>query len=195
MESDTMEGSAVAALAPADYQEPMPRPRRAGRPVALPRKKRVPQERQTVPIGPTETLRTRLQLSKEHFGEAIGLNATTYSGYLRKGTITKTGALAAEALIRRQQASGELADEVFVLGVIEGNPTMTRINELRRMRLDDEEFYLVPGREAQTQHEADGVFVIRIIKGAPTAMRVNELQRMMLGNQDYYLIPAKDTRT
>lgn len=115
-----------------------------------PRRTRQPQERQRVPIAPTETLRMRLQMNLENFSEAIGFHPTTYSGYLQKGHITKTAALAAEALIRRQQASGELVDEVFILRVVKGAPMAMRLNELRRMTLDDVEYFLIPVKETKT---------------------------------------------
>ena len=115
-----------------------------------PRKQREPQERQRVPIGATETLRHRLQMNNENFSEALGFHPSTYAGYLQKGFITKTAALAAEALIRRQQASGEIVDEVFILRIIKGAPTALRVNELRKMTLDETEFYLVPVKETRT---------------------------------------------
>lgn len=120
-----------------------------GRPPA-PSKTREPQERQRVPIQATETLRVRLEMNKENFSEAIGFHPTTYNGYLQKGYITKTAALAAEALIRRQQASGEIRDEIFILRIIKGAPTALRINELQHMRLNDEEYLLVPVKETRT---------------------------------------------
>lgn len=111
------------------------------------RRPRQTQKRPTVAIQATETLRTRLQMNYENFSEAIGFHPSTYAGYVQKGFITKTAALAAEALIRRQQASGEIMDEVFILRIIKGTPTAIRINELRRMTLDGQEFFLIPVKD------------------------------------------------
>lgn len=101
------------------------------------------------PITPVETIRTRLGLNKQNFGEALGLNPSTYAGYVTKGFCTKTLALAAEALMRRQASSGEVADEVFILRIIKGTPTAIRINELQRMQLNGQEFYLVPVKDTR----------------------------------------------
>jgi hypothetical protein len=102
------------------------------------------QPRPTVPIAPTESIRRRLEMNHENFSEALGFHPSTYSGYLQKGTIVKTGALAAEALIRRQQMSGEGMDEVFVLRVIKGAATAMRVNDFRKLKLDDVEYFLIP---------------------------------------------------
>lgn len=106
----------------------------------------VKRPRQMVPIGSTETIRNRLGLTESTFSEALGYSVGAYSDAKREGQIVKTAALAAECLMRRQQASGETADEVFVLRVIRGAPTATRIAELRRLTLDDVEYFLVPVR-------------------------------------------------
>lgn len=108
------------------------------------RHQREPQERQRTPIGTTESIRLRLGMNKEHFSEALGFHPSTYAGYLQKGMITKTGALAAEALLRRQQASGESADEVFILRLVKGAPMTTRLEGLKRMSFDGKEYLLVP---------------------------------------------------
>lgn len=107
------------------------------------------QPRQKVAIQATETIRNRLGLNHENFSEALGLHPSTYGGYVTKGDITKTAALAAEALMRRQQASGEIADEVFVLRIIKGVPTVFRIGELRRMTLDGTEYFLLPTSDSR----------------------------------------------
>lgn len=113
------------------------------------RRQREPQERQRVPIAPTETIRNRLGLNKENFSEALGFHPSTYAGYLTKGQITKTGSLAAEALMRRQASTGEMADEVFILRIIKGTPTAMRVNQLEKMILKGEEFYLVPAKDTR----------------------------------------------
>lgn len=112
-----------------------------------PEVKRAFPKRNMVPIGPTETIRKRLDLSGEAFGEAIGYARSAYYTFTKDGQLPKTAALAAECLQRRQQASGEAADEVFILRVIKGAPTAVRVSELRRMKLDDIEYFLVPVRD------------------------------------------------
>lgn len=105
---------------------------------------RQPQARQRVSIQATETIRHRLGMNNENFSEALGFHPSTYAGYVQKGFITKTGALAAEALARRQQASGEVADQVLVLRIIKGMPTIIGIGDLKKLTFDGTEFYLVP---------------------------------------------------
>lgn len=102
--------------------------------------------RAMVPIGPTETIRHRLQMNEAAFGIALGYSAGAYSELLRKGQLTKTTALAAEALMRRQASSGEVADEVYVLRVVKGAPTTTRVENLKQMTLDGVEYLLVPAK-------------------------------------------------
>jgi len=122
----------------------------AGRPRgSLNQRKRVPQERPRVAIGPTETIRHRLQMNNENFSEALGLHPSAYGGYLQKGFITKIGALAAEALMRRQQASGESTDQLFTLRIIKGTPTAMEVSSLHRMAFDGREFYLIPVKDTQ----------------------------------------------
>src|SRR5882672_8935585 len=70
------------------------------------RRREAPQERQRVEIGPTDQIRLQLRMSKETFSEAIGFHPSTYAGYLAKGYITQTGAMAAELLLRREQDTG-----------------------------------------------------------------------------------------
>lgn len=132
------ENSPVFALAP------------TRQPGSVTRRQRVAQPRQRVPIGPTEAIRMQLGMNKENFSEALGFHPTSYNGELRKGSITKTGALAAQALMQQQQTSGEPMDEVFILRIVNGMPTTTRIGHLQKMRLGDAEFLLVPVKDAQT---------------------------------------------
>lgn len=73
-------------------------------------------QRQLAPTGPTETIRIRLGLTMLEFSDALGLSAGTYAEQVRKNLVTKTVALAAEALMRRQAAS----DAVFLVRVVKG---------------------------------------------------------------------------
>jgi hypothetical protein len=107
------------------------------------RKKR---ERIMVPIAPCETIRNRLQMGLTEFSRALGYSDGAYSDFVRDGSIVKTASLAAEALMRRQQMTGEESDVVYILRVIKGAPTTTRVDELRRLRLDDTDYLLVPAR-------------------------------------------------
>lgn len=99
-----------------------------------------------VPIGPTETIRHRLDLSYAKFGEALGYSHNYYGGAIKEGKIAKTAALAAEALMRRQHASGEKMDTVYILRIIKGTPTATSLNDLQKIVLNGEEFLLVPSK-------------------------------------------------
>ena len=127
-----------------DEDDPPISPRGSGR------RSRQAQPRQTVPIGPTETIRHRLGMTNEHFSDALGFHPSTYAGYVQKNRITKTGALAAEALVRRQQMSGETSDTVFVIRVIKGVPTAIELGGLQKMTLNGQEFYLVPTGDTRT---------------------------------------------
>lgn len=113
------------------------------------RKPKKPREIQKVPIGPTETIRNRLQMTQADFGVALGFSSNFYSGAVKDGKIAKTAALAAEALMRRQHASGEEMDTVFILRVIKGAPTALRMGELRTLVLDNVEYFLVPKNGAK----------------------------------------------
>src|ERR1700687_6227540 len=72
-------------------------------------------KRVMVPITATETIRKRLDMTQREFGIAIGYSEHGYSEFVRSGEITKTAAMAAEALNRRQAPSGLAADEVFIV--------------------------------------------------------------------------------
>ena len=134
------------ALLTADNEPPVGRPLGSGD-----RRSRKPQPRQTVPIGPTETIRHRLNMNNENFSEALGFHPSTYAGYVAKNRITKTGALAAEALVRRQQMSGESSDMVFLIRVIKGVPQAIELSGLQTMTLGNQEFYLVPSGELKSR--------------------------------------------
>lgn len=135
--SDVTNMDTARRAGPADNGNGNPRSRKA-------------QPRQTVPVGPTETIRHRLGMNNENFSEALGFHPSTYAGYVQKNRITKTGALAAEALMRRQQASGEVSDMVFVIRVIKGVPTAIELAGLQKMTLNGQEFYLVPVGDTRT---------------------------------------------
>ena len=96
-----------------------------------------------VPAAQLETIRNRLQLSQEAFSEALGFGASAYGEMRRRGTVTKTVALAAEALMRRQAPASE--DElVFVTRIVKGAPLVTVLEGARSIVLDDQRYLLVP---------------------------------------------------
>lgn len=99
----------------------------------------------TVPIGPTETIRNRLQMTKQEFSRALGFSDNAYNDMSASGEITKTAALAAEALMRRQAATSE--DEVrFLVRVSRGVPHVTPLEGASTMTLDGRRFLLIPER-------------------------------------------------
>jgi hypothetical protein len=112
---------------------------------------RKPKTRVTVPIGPTETIRNRLQLNEGQMSEALGYAPGAYSGFKRNDKLPKTAALAAEALMRRQAANGD-ADQFLMVCVIKGAPLIFDVTEdIREMRLDGTTYYLLPKTAAQGQ--------------------------------------------
>ena len=96
------------------------------------------------PIGPTETIRHRLDMSMEKFGEAIGFGSGSYAGMVKSGKITVTAALAAECLMRRQAPTGESADQLYILRSIKGTMVCLTIENTRSITLDGEAYFLVP---------------------------------------------------
>jgi len=112
---------------------------------------RKPKTRLTVPIGPTETIRNRLQLNEGQMSEALGYATGAYSDFKRNNKLPKTASLAAEALMRRQAPNGG-ADHFLMVCVIKGAPLIFDVTEdIREMRLDDVTYYLIPKNAAQGQ--------------------------------------------
>jgi hypothetical protein len=53
-------------------------------------------------VSAVETIRKRLDLSMEKFSDALGYGSSSYGDMIRRGEVSITTALAAEALMRRQ---------------------------------------------------------------------------------------------
>lgn len=97
--------------------------------------------KETVPIGPIETIRNRLQMSIGAFSLALGWNTDgAYRQCLARRVISKQAALAAEALMRRQGASG---DTVFLVRIVKGAPAVSLIEDCKEMLLDGVTYLLV----------------------------------------------------
>lgn len=108
--------------------------------------KRRTHRRKMVPIGPTENVRRRLDMTEAQFSLALGFTEHAYHDFVKNGDVTMTVHLAAEALARRQAASGLAADEVLILRIIKGIPTVTRLEDCQSCRIGDVEYLLVPSR-------------------------------------------------
>lgn len=111
------------------------------------RKRQAPKKRIMVPVGPTETIRHRLLMSESEFGEALGYvpNSSGYSHAKSSGEISKTVALAAEALMRRQSNSGEAADRIMMVCIVKGTPLLYDVTDsMRSIVLDGETYYMIP---------------------------------------------------
>lgn len=103
--------------------------------------------RLTDPIGPTETIRHRLQLSEGAFGQALGYagDGRGYNAAKATGRVARTVALAAEALMRRQAAVEPGREQLLLIATVKGAPLIYDVTEIvREMVLDGETFYLVP---------------------------------------------------
>lgn len=96
-----------------------------------------------VPIAPVETIRHRLQMNLTEFSEALGFGTSAYGDMVRRGTVTKTVHLAAEALMRRQ-APGAENELAFVTRIVKGVPLVTFLDEAQTMVLNDRRYLLVP---------------------------------------------------
>ena len=90
-----------------------------------------------------ETIRKRLDMGQAAFSEALVFGASSYGDMLRKGEISMTVALAAEALMRRQ-APGVNDEVAFIVRIVKGVPLVTLISEAQTMTLDDRRYLLVP---------------------------------------------------
>jgi hypothetical protein len=108
-------------------------------------------------LAAVETIRKRLDLSQAEFSEALGFGASSYGDMLRRGEITQTAALAAEALMRRQ-APGTNDELCFVVRIVKGVPLVTLVEEAQTIVLNDQRFLLVPAdlpRRAAPRPEHD----------------------------------------
>lgn len=105
-----------------------------------------------VKIDATETIRKRLQLTEAQFSEALGFADHSYHQMVASGRCLKTTALAAEALMRRQAATGH-SDHYLMVCIIKGAPLVFDVTEnIREMKLDGQTFYLIPKNAAKGQH-------------------------------------------
>lgn len=98
-----------------------------------------------VPIGPTETIRNRLQMTEGAFSEALGYSSGAYSDFKRSGKIVKTAALAGEGLMRRQSANGMAADHILLVCIVKGAPLLYDVTDtVKELTIDGKSFYMVP---------------------------------------------------
>lgn len=94
-------------------------------------------------IAAVETIRKRLDLTLQQFSEALGYGASSYGDMLRRGEVSQTTMLAAEALMRRQAPSAH--DELmFVVRIVKGVPLVTPIEDAQTLVLNGESYILVP---------------------------------------------------
>lgn len=94
-------------------------------------------------IAATETIRKRLDLSMQQFSEALGYGASSYGDMVRRGEVSQTTALAAEALMRRQ-APGAEQELAFIVRMVKGVPLVTHLDDLQTLALNDQRYLLVP---------------------------------------------------
>jgi len=99
---------------------------------------------QSVPTGPIETIRHRLGLSQVEMAQAIGYAESSYSTALNRGTISKTAALAAEALMRRQGQAAVAEDRLLVVHMREGRAQILDRAEADELRIKGKRYLLVP---------------------------------------------------
>lgn len=104
---------------------------------------KAPRNMNLVPVAGLETIRKRLGLSMADFSHALGYaSGTSYSQAVRAGKITKTTALAAECLSRRQAPGG--GGTVFLVRIVKGMPTTVLLEDLEPMTIGGKSFLLVP---------------------------------------------------
>lgn len=96
-----------------------------------------------VPIAPVETIRHRLQMNLTEFSQALGYGDAAYGDMNRKGKVSKTVALAAECLSRRQ-APGAQDELCWITRIVKGAPMTTMLDELQEMTLAGQRYLLVP---------------------------------------------------
>ena len=94
----------------------------------------------SVPIDETEAIRTALQMDKAAFSQALGFTGNAYNGMVAKGRVTPTVALAAKALAPPPNGKTEL----FVVEVNGSSVHLHKMNEAKRMLLDDKVYLLIP---------------------------------------------------
>lgn len=94
-------------------------------------------------VAAVETIRKRLDMSYQQFSEALGYGASSYGDMVRRGEVSQTTALAAEALMRRQ-APGAENELAFIVRIIKGVPLVTQLDDLQTLVLNDQRYLLVP---------------------------------------------------
>ncbi len=104
-------------------------------------------------ISAVETIRKRLDRTMEQFSEDLGYGKSAYAQMVRDNKVTKTVALAAEALMRRQ-APGTEAEIAFVVRIVRGMPLVTALDELQSMTLGDQRYLLLPAEMPQVKAAA-----------------------------------------
>lgn len=97
--------------------------------------------RKKVKIDAVETIRKRLGLTFQDFSQALGFEKSSYNKMTSEGHVTETVALAAEALMRRQAAAGDVA---FLVRVVKGAPRVEMVEGLEEMKMGGRTYLLVP---------------------------------------------------
>lgn len=121
------------------HQHEAPRPN--GIEVHKPKKARKSHTRNTVPSKPIAEQAKRLGISTKALCDEIGISDSYWHNSLRQGQVTKTIALAVEALVRRQSRNSTGWGIIKTHnGVIEVTPLLEAPEEVR---LNGKSFYLV----------------------------------------------------
>jgi hypothetical protein len=94
-------------------------------------------------LAAVETIRKRLDLSQAEFSVALGYGESSYGEMVRRGEVSLTVALAAEALMRRQAPSAD-AELAFVVRLVRGVPLVTQLADAQTITLNDQRYLLVP---------------------------------------------------
>lgn len=94
-------------------------------------------------LAAVETIRKRLDLSQAEFSVALGYSESSYNEMVRRGEVSVTVALAAEALMRRQAPSAD-AELAFVVRLVRGVPLVTQFADAQTITLNDQRYLLVP---------------------------------------------------
>ena len=97
----------------------------------------------------------------EKFSEALGFGPSSYGDMVRRGEVSKTVNLAAEALMRRQ-APGTEEELVFIVRIVKGAPLVTLLENMQSLVLNDQRYLLVPAewplriRAVLPEHSGNG---------------------------------------